>query len=485
VSRIVVVGDALLDRDVVGAPERLAPDAPVPVLVDVTSRSRPGGAGLAAALAAGDGHEVALICALGADAAGEEVRTLLAVAGVRVLDLGLAGRTPEKVRVLAGSHPLTRLDHGGAGAPCGPLGEAARAALAGAEAVLVSDYGRGVAAEPSVRAALAGLRGTPVVWDPHPRGPAPVAGCLLVTPNAAEAAGAAPDVHAPEGAAPIAAHAARAEALRARWGAVDVCVTLGAAGALLVGGDGAPLAVPAPRLAAGDPCGAGDRFAAAAAGRLAAGALPSDAVRSAVASASAFVAAGGAAGWAAEDRRVDAGAAADRDPLGAAPAPARRFARRTAGAAGDEDAVALAARVRAEGGTVVATGGCFDLLHAGHVATLEAARALGDCLVVCLNDDASVRRLKGPERPLVGEADRAAVLAALRCVDAVIVFAEDDPRAVLRRLRPHLWAKGGDYAVTDLPEAATLAGWGGRAVVVPYVAGRSTTRLIEGARAAR
>ena len=132
---------------------------------------------------------------------------------------------------------------------------------------------------------------------------------------------------------------------------------------------------------------------------------------------------------------------------------------------------------------MVATGGCFDLLHAGHARTLSAARALGDCLIVCLNSDDSVRRLKGPDRPLVAEQDRAAVLEALACVDAVAVFGEDDPRAILRELRPHVWAKGGDYAVAELPEAETLAEWGGLAVVVPYVAGRSTTRLIEVARA--
>jgi rfaE bifunctional protein nucleotidyltransferase chain/domain len=110
---------------------------------------------------------------------------------------------------------------------------------------------------------------------------------------------------------------------------------------------------------------------------------------------------------------------------------------------------------------------------------LAAARALGDCLIVCLNSDASVTRLKGPDRPLVDESDRAAVLAALGSVDAVAVFEEDDPRAVLRELRPHVWAKGGDYAVADLPERAVLEEWGGRAVIVPYVAGRSTTKLIE------
>jgi rfaE bifunctional protein nucleotidyltransferase chain/domain len=128
---------------------------------------------------------------------------------------------------------------------------------------------------------------------------------------------------------------------------------------------------------------------------------------------------------------------------------------------------------------VVATGGCFDLLHAGHVRMLAAARALGDCLVVCLNADESVRRLKGPDRPVVAEQDRAAVLAALDSVDAVAIFAEDDPRAVLRTLRPHVWVKGGDYRVGDLPERETLAEWGGRAVTVPYVAGKSTSNLIE------
>jgi len=131
---------------------------------------------------------------------------------------------------------------------------------------------------------------------------------------------------------------------------------------------------------------------------------------------------------------------------------------------------------------VVATGGCFDLLHAGHVAVLQQARALGDCLVVCLNSDASVRRLKGPTRPLQSHADRAAVLLALGCVDAVLVFDEDTPTQVLSQLRPHVWAKGGDYALTAIPEAAAVAEWGGQAVVLPYLAGRSTSSLIREAR---
>jgi rfaE bifunctional protein nucleotidyltransferase chain/domain len=483
VSRLVVAGDVLLDRDLDGRAERLAPDAPVPVVDGLEEHARPGGAGLAAALAAAAGHAVTLVCALGDDAAGRRVRALLGAHGVEVCDLGLHGETPEKVRVRSEGRALMRLDYGGDAASCGPLTAKAAEALESADGVLVSDYGRGVAAEPRLRAALARLR-VPLVWDPHPRGPVPVPGCLLVTPNAAEAARAAPDAatgrEAPAAAgsaacgdgdaksalrrfvpasdptvdANLAVVEARARALRERWGVVNVCVALGARGALLVGA-GPALAVPAPSVPAGDPCGAGDCFAATAAGLLASGVLPSEAVRVAVTAASSFVAAGGAAAWARGGEEATDGHAT---------------------------AAALAASVRARGGTVVATGGCFDLLHAGHVRTLEAARALGDCLIVCLNSDASVRRLKGLDRPLVAEDDRAAVLAALACVDAVAVFEEDDPRAILRELRPHVWAKGGDYAIADLPEAETLAEWGGRAVLVPYVAGRSTTRLIDEAR---
>jgi D-beta-D-heptose 7-phosphate kinase/D-beta-D-heptose 1-phosphate adenosyltransferase len=122
-------------------------------------------------------------------------------------------------------------------------------------------------------------------------------------------------------------------------------------------------------------------------------------------------------------------------------------------------------------------------LHAGHVATLEAARALGDRLVVCVNSDASVTRLKGPGRPLQPVEDRARILRALSSVDDVVVFEEDTPERVLRTLRPQLWVKGGDYSGVDVPEAAVLAEWGGRVVTVPFLDGRSTTRLAQRATA--
>jgi rfaE bifunctional protein nucleotidyltransferase chain/domain len=223
------------------------------------------------------------------------------------------------------------------------------------------------------------------------------------------------------------------------------------------------MVVPAPVRCEGDPCGAGDRFAGAAAAALADGGLVSEAVQAGVTEAAAFVAAGAARGYARRRARTgDADRAAE---------------------VGVDEALALAAATRGAGGTVVATGGCFDLLHAGHVGTLEAARSLGDCLIVCLNSDRSVQALKGPDRPLVPQEDRARLVAALGCVDAVAVFDESTPEQLLRRLRPDVWVKGGDYFLDDLPETELIRGWGGQTVVVPYLADRSTTGLIETARA--
>jgi D-beta-D-heptose 7-phosphate kinase/D-beta-D-heptose 1-phosphate adenosyltransferase len=448
VTRLTVIGDALLDRDIEGTVNRLAPDAPVPVVEHDHTTVRPGGAGLAATLAAAGRHDVRLITALARDLAGRELAGVLAERGVEVIDLGLDGSTPEKIRVRAQGRALLRLDRGGAPGIVGEASAAARSAVEWADALLVADYGRGVAGSDGLRSAMrrAAANGVPVIWDPHPRGVPPVPGATLVTPNDAEARSFAPET---SGDGPHAA-LARAEALRERWRARWVCVTRGPDGAVAAGGDRPALAVPASSVPIGDPCGAGDRFASRAAEVLADGGDVPGAIRAAVAAASAFVAAGGASG----------AALADAPPAGG-------------------DAAGTVARVRAEGGTVVATGGCFDLLHPGHVRTLQAARALGDCLVVCLNSDASVRRLKGPSRPIVSQADRAAVLLALGCVDAVQVFDEDTPIAVLERLRPDLWVKGGDYAVGDLPEASVVASWNGRAIVLPFLEGRSTTRLIK------
>jgi D-beta-D-heptose 7-phosphate kinase / D-beta-D-heptose 1-phosphate adenosyltransferase len=455
---LVVVGDALLDVDLVGTSSRLTPDAPVPVVEDVETRERPGGAALAAVIAAAStAREVVLVAPIDTDDGAARLRALLD-GRVRLLAIPATGGTAVKQRVRVGDHSVVRLDSGSPVATLGALPEEAAAAIREAAAVLVADYGRGTTSAPDVRAALAAARG-PVVWDPHPRGADPVPSARLVTPNGAEAARVAADV--PADGHGLAAVGARAEALIRRWGVGAVAVTLGARGALLSYGEGAPMVVPAVPVAGGDPCGAGDSFAAAAALALADGAVTGEAVAAAVAAASAFVASGGASAW---ERAWEADVRPEPH------------------VAAESSIDALLARVRASGGTVVATGGCFDLLHPGHVATLRAARGLGDCLVVCINSDASVRRLKGPSRPLVTAPDRARVLEALEFVDAVVVFEEDTPAEVLDRLRPDVWAKGGDYAGADLPEAAVLRTWGGQAVVLPYLDGHSTTALVERSR---
>jgi len=445
---LVVVGDALLDRDLDGTVDRIAPDVPVPVVDNPVIRSRPGGAGLAAALAAHDGLDVVLVTALGRDAGGREVTTLLAESGVHVEDIGLGGRTPEKVRILARGRPMIRVDRGAQVASVDVLTEAARAALRDASAVLVSDYGRGITAAPAIRLALAELATrTPMVWDPHPRGALPVGPVTVTTPNQHELA------HFMASAVidGIASLTTAAQMLARRW-SVMVCVTCGARGALATYADGPPIVVPAPSVSAGDTCGAGDRFASAAASSLSRGAVVTEAIEDAVTAATKFVFAGGAASVGPTGR----GQAAPTRQVGT-----------------------LAQRVRDRGGTVVATGGCFDLLHAGHVAMLQAARRLGDCLVVLLNSDASVRRLKGPGRPFQPQRDRAAVLCGFDCVDVVEIFDEDTPIRALERVRPHVFAKGGDYTHADLPEKTVLDRWGGQAVVLPYLPGRSTTRLLE------
>ncbi|MGA9693338.1 MAG: D-glycero-beta-D-manno-heptose 1-phosphate adenylyltransferase, partial [Pseudonocardiaceae bacterium] len=148
-------------------------------------------------------------------------------------------------------------------------------------------------------------------------------------------------------------------------------------------------------------------------------------------------------------------------------------------------AAGTVARLRRRGGRLVATGGCFDLLHPGHLSLLRQARALGDALVVCVNSDESVRRRKGPSRPIVPAADRIALLEALEPVDAVIMFDEDTPVALLETLRPDVWVKGGDYTVSDLPEAPVVHRHGGEIVIIPLVSGYSTSRIVAATRTTR
>jgi D-beta-D-heptose 7-phosphate kinase / D-beta-D-heptose 1-phosphate adenosyltransferase len=439
VSRpLVIVGDCMLDVDIEGTATRLSPEAPVPVVDADRVWHRPGGAGLAAVLAARAGHDVALVTALSDDADGRTLEELLREAGIDVLALPSSGNTLCKTRIRARGQSMLRLDHGDGTATDHALPRRVSALFDEARAVCVADYGRGVAAHTEIRTLLSRIcEHTPVVWDPHPRGTTPTPGCWLVTPNQAEAQ----DVSA--------------ESLRDRWQARAVSVTMGSAGALLSTAAGS-VHVPVPEVAGtGDPCGAGDRFAVAAAMAFGEGADAKVAVTEAVDAATRFVAAGGAVGV-------------------SSPAPI--------GSRGSRDSARNVEAIRRRGGRVVATGGCFDLLHTGHVRLLHQARQLGDALVVLLNSDSSVRALKGPNRPVMAARDRARVLSALECVDEVVIFDELSPEKTLDRLRPDVWVKGGDYTEADLPEADVVRRNGGEVVLLPTVAGYSSSNLIAAAR---
>ncbi|MFI5568983.1 D-glycero-beta-D-manno-heptose 1-phosphate adenylyltransferase [Streptomyces sp. NPDC051740] len=468
-THLVVVGDAFLDRDHVGRVERVASDEPALVVTGGITHLRPGGAALAAVLSARQGYPVTLVTALGQDTVGDQLRALLDEARVEVIDLGLDGSTAVKTRIRAVGRTLMMLDEHNVCPPVGREGDTAlaeaRRVLMAADGVLVSDYGRGVAAHAGMRAVLTeAARRAPLVWDPHPRGAVPVAHTAVVTPNSREAR-----LIASRAGDTLSDDIEAARLVGREWGPVQVALTRHEHGAvLLADADLPPLVIPTTAAPGGeaDPCGAGDFFAGHLTTMLARGRLPSAAVASAVEAASAYVAAGGPRSL---DRLHGDGSPTTGRP-GAGPVATKR------------GAIELANAVRARGGTVVAAGGCFDLLHAGHVQLLEQARRLGDCLIVCLNSDDSLSRLKGPSRPIVPAEQRALVLEALASVDAVQVFDEDTPEEVIRALQPEIWVKGGDYSGMELPEDKLVSSLGGRTVLVPFVDGWSTSSLIESAR---
>lgn len=473
--RIVVVGDVLLDRDVDGTVERIAPDAPAPVLDVAAERADPGGAGLAALLAARDGADVVLVAPIADDEAGQ----LLAERLSRVCELvpiGHAGPTRTKTRVRSGGHTLVRLDDGGPGRPTSYPVARLRAVLQCADTVLVSDYGGGVTRDPGLRELLREVADR-IIWDPHPRGGTPLPGILLATPNLSEAQAALralpPGVGGSIGPVEPEHLALR---LAAAWRTAALAVTAGSQGAWLAEGRQRWF-VPAPAEADGDTCGAGDQLAVSAA--LSLGRLEPvvEAVARGVADATAWVDAGGVAAFHRRGDTADVVVHPEGDVAGTPTTLAGHRGTITRASTGEE-LEDLAARLRTRGGRLVATGGCFDVLHAGHVALLEGARRLGDTVVVLVNSDDGVRALKGPGRPAVPFADRARVLTALGCVDHVVEFDEPDPSGVLARLRPDFWVKGGDYDTASLPERDVVEAYGGAVVLLPYLPGRSTTRIL-------
>jgi len=484
--RVVVIGEAMLDRYLHGSADRLCREAPVPVVAVARRDDVPGGAANTAACVAALGADVAFLSVVGDDAEGDALRAALVARGVATDHVQVQpGRaTLAKNRVVAAGQILVRFDSGDTGDAAPEAETALCAALADllqdAHAAIVSDYGYGVLT-PRVRDTLARFvarHPLPVLVDakalPAYRDLRPTA----IKPNYAEACALLGLARLPDAdgdrATQIVAHA---DALFARTGATIAAVTLDRAGALVLTRDAPPVQVSATTTGRDDETrttGAGDTFGAAFALALAAGADAATAARIGAAAAGVVVAKEGTATCTLDElRRALAPAGADRfGDMNAA---------RDAGGVTDlATLLPLLTARRAAGGRVVFTNGVFDILHQGHTGLLAAARARGDLLIVGVNTDSSVRRLKGPTRPINPLAERMAVLAALRSVDYVVPFAEgeDTPQHLIAAIRPAVFIKGGDYTRETLPEVALVEALGGIVEIIPYLPDHSTTRMI-------
>ncbi|MBV8341916.1 MAG: D-glycero-beta-D-manno-heptose 1-phosphate adenylyltransferase [Gammaproteobacteria bacterium] len=458
-----VAGDLMLDEYVMGAVERVSPEAPVPVVHARATENRLGGAANVARQIAALGARVTLAGVIGEDPAGQELLTLCRAARIDTRGvLALPGRqTTRKVRILGHSQQLLRVDWEDA-APCAPEVTEGLLARFGAgsppDAVILSDYAKGVLT-PATLAAIAARRGAaPLVIDPKHRDFARYRGATTLTPNLRELEAAA---GTPLAADDLAGIAAAARALLVSCGLESMVVTLGNRGMLVVPARGVETAVPAVRHEVYDVTGAGDTAIAVLTLALAAQAPLAQAAQLANAAAGAAVCQVGT---------VAVSAATIRDALAARP-DGKLVSR--------AELAVRAATWRAAGKRIVFTNGCFDLLHAGHLALLGHAAKLGEVLVLAINSDASVRRLKGPERPLVPQAERAALLAALTFVDAVTIFDEDTPLAVLQAVKPHVLVKGGDYKRAEVVGGELVEASGGRVEIVPLTPEKSTSSLLE------
>ncbi|HEY7672206.1 MAG TPA: bifunctional D-glycero-beta-D-manno-heptose-7-phosphate kinase/D-glycero-beta-D-manno-heptose 1-phosphate adenylyltransferase HldE [Gammaproteobacteria bacterium] len=462
--RVVVAGDAMLDEYWFGEAARISPEAPVPVVRTGTTEQRAGGAANVALNVAALGARSTLVAAVGADERGAALTDRLGAQGVECRVVRSRSQpTIHKLRVLVRSQQLIRLDSEQSFASAAAeLGKLFADAVAGADAVVLSDYGKGTLDRVSDLVAECRRRKVPVLIDPKGRDFDKYRGATALTPNQAELEA-------------VVGHwvdemdlAARAEALRARLDLEMLLVTRGERGMTLFARGAPPLTLAAQAREVFDVTGAGDTVIALLGAGFAARMARADAVALANLGAGIVVGKIGAA----TVTRAELNLALHRHGSGG----------RGLVTLEELDELVRAAKTRGE--RIVMTNGCFDLLHAGHVAYLEEAKSLGDHLIVAVNDDASVSRLKGPSRPVTPLADRMAVLAGLAAVDWVVPFAEDTPAKIIERLLPHVLVKGGDWRADQIAGGPAVIANGGQVIVLPYKAGRSTTRLIEALRGA-
>ena len=465
--RVVIIGDLIVDRYISGEVSRISPEAPIPVLAASSSELRLGGAGNVAANLRAMEADVAMVGVVGDDSHGVLLRELFEADGIGTGGVILDSSRPtiEKTRMMSGVQQMLRVDW----EDTRPIGAEVLARmlaaipreLEGADAVVLSDYGKGTLAREVIELAIseARERSIPVLVDPKGADFSRYAGATLVTPNRKEAELALGRDLVGLGDLPAAA-----DELIACASLAQVVITLGGDGIYFRARDGALEGrIPTQARAVFDVTGAGDTVVAHLAFHLGAGLELEAAVTLANHAAGIVVAKLGTHSVTREEllERLLEG-----QPLDSKVA----------------NAGSLSARLdawRREGKRIVFTNGCFDVLHAGHVSYLRFARARGDVLVVGVNDDASVARLKGPARPVNPLEDRLAVLGALEVVDAVISFADDTPKALVELVSPDVLVKGEDYADKAVVGREWVESHGGQVVLAPLLPGRSTTGILE------
>ena len=467
-AKVVVLGDVMLDRYVYGDVVRVSQEAPIPVLRVGRETVAAGGAGNVAANLAALGAEARLIGVVGDDEAGRQLAAYApGGAGRLICDLVVDAdrRTTLKTRFVAAGQQLLRAD----AEVTQPISQTAEeavlrrldAALAGADVLVLSDYAKGVLTDRVLRQAIDRARaaGCKVVADPKRADLAAYAGAHLLKPNRAELAATAG--HTVDEDADVVAAARR---VMAATGVHALLVSRSERGVTLVEAGAEPRHWRAEAREVFDVSGAGDTVVAVMAAAMAAGCALADAAYLANLAGGIVVGLLGTA-TVAPERLTAALRHADLE------GPELKVASR-------QGAAARVAEWRRLGLTVGFTNGCFDLLHPGHVSLLRQARRACDRLVVGLNDDGSVGRLKGAGRPVQDETARALVLASLADVDLVVLFSEDTPLALIELLRPQILVKGADYRHDQVVGAAEVESWGGRVVLADLAEGHSTTRTI-------
>lgn len=465
--RCLVVGDLMLDEYLWGKAERISPEAPVQVVDVIREELRLGGAGNVVHNLAALGAQVSVCSVVGDDQNGRELLGQFCHYHIdtQAIFLDSGRRTSRKTRVVAAHQQIVRIDRESREAL--PVAVEQQlclwiAAHAGEYRVIVlSDYNKGVLTPAVISSAIsaADAAGIPVLVDPKGTDFTRYSGATLLTPNRkeAEAASGIPISDA-------ASLARAADVIMGAAGLKHLLITRSEEGMSLFSKGGEPVHIPTVAREVFDVSGAGDTVLAALAVGIASGLSVAESARLA------NIAAGIAVGKlgtsiVTPQEIIDTVSLVHKDSHSKIKSL--------------DVLVPLIEAEKNRGKRIVFTNGCFDLLHAGHVKYLQKARSLGDLLVLGLNSDASVRRLKGSKRPLIDQEERAHLLAALDCIDYVIIFDQDTPLELITALKPHILAKGGDYSLDGVVGRDVVESYGGRVELVTFVDGKSTTNIIE------